>query len=910
MTAIVKAGYIELTLFINNNTGDSKVHKNKLTLIAVTILVVFGSIALYLSCGGKLGPSSSEAGTVVPMTGQLDFPEEMDIDPDKITVSFGDYESGINDSGEFNISGNGLIPGLAMAYDEDTTAVLMKIVPYPTSGADLRLTVRSTALALAYMNPFVCVGEDYEAAMEIISKLESLPELDDLEEILEQKLLLNPKILGTEDDDIAAAVAEVVVAYLDLYLEVARKYYPSLNPQKPAARQDEIGGIGIIPTTQTSGHTLSYLGNDTYQATNAYGRWAIMYIERDDTEYWLPPNGSMLDFIRDGLPWAPSSRTFNMSVSHEEDTVKIHFYGYGFSGDEDNSFANLTNAEKIRTHKAGMLTFFFEFCGHLGSVISNSVNGIRSVDGYEKFLDENLDTWWLDLMTSDATFLAQVELLYEQELYSDMAWLIAKKLTELIASNNTARNLFFRLSGRALKDAHLKKFNALVSSPAFYAIAQGFIIGNKVTSVMKTIWGFGLSQLKTTFKVWKEVGEFGDIVGYVMEKDFPFGPIEGATVELGGDGNNPLPGHVTVCQTDADGGFRFSDCLIGTKTVTASKSGYETKSVNAVVTQGNETSVTIELPKETGTVQGVIVNEIKVQYRRTYDENQDTLFTRDAIITGRATINGEEVIETWTVSSGIISRELPVANWWLKAEHDDYIPDSMQVTVAKDQITDISRPFRMMPRGSMTATVYIQEVPHYYLNFPIAASFAPGTFYSSTEFTFYGLQEGTTYHTIAVRVNMNGVKETGFYYLGSEYLLNYGNTKYPVEVGYITNYVMCDDGTDQDDMQFFNAGVPGAEKCDCGIELKDYGNIIFTEYGLELGDVIAGEIISKIAGRKSCDCVPIDNDNNGTIDDWEVTCQNVDIDVKFRLVVGSHLTRSLTGTKDIPPTVQKLFGNK
>ncbi|MCP4705943.1 MAG: carboxypeptidase regulatory-like domain-containing protein [candidate division Zixibacteria bacterium] len=884
-------------------TKDNRFYFSVLMLLVLSIL-------FYFSCGKDSSTSSTvEVGSPVSMTGELEIPDGINIDPSTLNVSFGDEKTTPNSDGEFNLTGSKMIPGLAMAYDLDTSAILMKIVPYPMAGMKINLDIRSTALALVYMNPFVCVGEDYKAAVDVITKLESLPQLDTLETIIGQKLALDPGVLGTEDEDISIAVARVMAAYLDLYPNTVAKHYPSIgfDPQKISIPEDATGGIGILPTVETSGHSLTYAGKDTYQITNAYGRWAKMYIEKNDQEMWLPPNGGMLDFIRDGLPWAPSSRTFNMVVTPDDDTVMVHIYGYGMSGDASNSLSNLTADELSRAHQAGLLTFFFEFCGHLASVVSNSVNGIRAVDGYETFLDDNLDTWWLDLAMSDANFLAQVELLYEQKLYSDMAWLIAKKLTELISANAVARDFVFRLGGKAVSDASRDKLHALASSPAFYAISQGFIIGNKLTSVMKTVYGFGLSQVKTTFKIWKEIGEFGDITGYVVQKDFPFGIIENATVVLGGDEENPLQSHVTTWKTDADGGFRFSDCLIGTKTVTASKPGYETTEVSAVVLKGAETPIIIELPKETGVAKGNIVNEIKLRYRDQYDDNQDTLFTRDTKVTAWAIIDEGKVEEIWTVSNGQYFKELPVASWWIKAEHDDYFPDSLQIVVTKNDTVSASGSLTMKPKGSMTASIFVENVPRYSVDFPEAASIPPGKFYNTNELFFYGAEESSVMHMLAIRVNMNAVKENGFYSMGDEYMLNAGNTDRPVAAGYVTDYVECNDGTDSDDMEFAMIGYPGADECDCGIEPRYYGNIIFTEYGLNLGDVIAGEITCKLAGWSTCYCIPIDNDNDGTIDEWQTTCQNADIDAKFRIVVGSFLTRDTKGPLQDAPDVLRQF---
>jgi len=170
------------------------------------------------------------------------------------------------------------------------------------------------------------------------------------------------------------------------------------------------------------------------------------------------------------------------------------------------------------------------------------------------------------------------------------------------------------------------------------------------------------------------------------------------------------------------------------------------------------------------------------------------------------------------------------------------------------------------------------------------------------------MQETSVKHMLALRVNMNAVKENGFYYLGDEYMLNAENSKYPVAAGYVTDHILCNDGSDTDDMEFAMIGYPGAEDCDCGIDVAYYGNIIFSEYGLKLGDVIAGEVTCKLAGWSSCYCLAVDNDNNGTVDDWNVTCQNADIDAKFRIVIGSFLTRSSKGQpKDAPDLLRQFM---
>ncbi len=854
-----------------------------LTMIPAVLII---TAAVYLSCG-KFDRTASD--DTVAFSGSVVFPEEADIDLDKVTVSFGDSESGVNGDSAFSARGTNLVPGLAMAMEGDSVILLMKVVPYPMEGMNISMDIFSTAEALVYMNPLICVGGDYKKAQEILADIDALPELQDLVELLEDRLAEDPYALGDEDEEISEAVADVIDAFLEAYPDYWDSKLNSMGliPRKGGMAVDEGSGIGIIPTTQTGGHSLTHAGNSVFQITNAYGRWAILVNPKDnDKQIWLPPNGCMLDFIKDGLPWAPSSRTFNMNVTTDDDTVLVNIYGYGMSGAAENTFANLTDAEKIIAHKAGLMTFFFEFCGNVGSVIANSVNGVRGIDNYEKFLENDLDTWWLDLLASDATFMGNITLLYEQELYTDMAWTIFKKITELMAANETARNFVFRTTNLALKDAQKGRFEALVSSPAFYATVQGVLTGNKLTSVMKTVYGFGDARLKTSFKVWREAGQFGNITGYVMEKESPFGPIEDATVVLTGDEANPLPSHVTRWLTDGDGGFRFSDCLIGSKTVTASKAGYKTASATVAVLEGASIEVTIELEKQAGTISGLIVNEIFSRWRAhpLGNPGQDTLFQGDVFVYARGTILSQPFEESWTVSNGIIQKELPVGTLWIVAETDNYFKDSVQVVVQEDETTNLSRRLLMKAQASMKAkTIYLTDYAQspYSLDFSLLACSPVMQQGSDRAMVFAGGIAQTIAHEFDVMLNLKIVNEPGFYDMAKGYK-EFPNKKGAIAT-YATNMLRC---VDNDPMFYYILGVPGYEECDCDIEYA--GNIVFTEFSTELGEPVAGSISCKLAGWQNCECDSVDSNGDDIMDKIEVYCQVADIDVDFRFVVGHN----------------------
>lgn len=850
---------------------------------------VFFLFALILSCGGDSGPSGPGV-EIVPMTGSLDFVDSGDLEMSEVTIVLGESSTTPDNDGDFSIGGNKMVPGLATAYDDtDTTLLLMAIVPHPVSGGKITLDVHSTAIALVYMHPLVTAGGDYQKAVEVINRIDSLPQLTTLENLLQTKLASDPKILGKEDTQIADAIMNTVGAFIDSYPDyIAGKMGSALPaPQKAAAVAEEDGGIGIIPTTQVSGHMLKYIGKDQFKITNAYGRWAVLYIPRDSKKYYLSPNGSMMDFIKDGRPWAPSEFTFTMPVSHEEDTVLVNVYGYGMSGATENNFANLTNDEKMLTHEAGFMTFLFEFIGNVISVVTNTLNGLESVDDYENLDYGRDEVFLMDIFLSDAPFVAQVELLYSQEQYWDMAWMIFKKIFEKIMSTDFLKKIAIKIAGKALNDKQANAINALMLSPGFRATVTGVAIGNKVTSVMKTVYGFGDAQLKTTFKVWRDTGEFGDVSGYVMEKDFPYGPIEGAKVVLGGDERNPLPSHATQWNTDADGGFLFADCLIGTKTITASMPGYKTETVEVVILDDQEIKVTIELERRKGIVKGMIVNDIKSKWRAhpRGNPNQDTLFTRETNLRATGTVNGELYERSYSITSGQFELELPVSTFWVVASHENYIADSIQITVIEDETTNLSHPLLMKPYSKMWANnTYVSdyEGSPFDINFGIVACSPVVSSISGANMFLAGGIMTDPKQEFDVYLNTDKVHETGFYDIA------YGLKEFPAKKGVLVNYltdlIPCEGsgGT----KSFTMYGIPGIEELDCNIEYP--GNIIFTKFSTQIGDAIEGKILCKLSGWKDCDWDSVDTDGDIVNDTVRVECQIADMDITFETVVGAE----------------------
>jgi len=868
---------------------------------SISTLILFG---LMLSCGGDSGPSGP-AVVIVPMTGSLEFVDDEGLEMSDITIVLGESSTNPDNDGDFSIGGNKMVPGLATAYDEtDTTILLMAIVPHPVAGGRITLDVHSTAIALVYMHPLVAAGGDYQTAVEVINKIDSLPQLTTLENLLESKLTTDPKALGKEDSQIANAIMNTVGAYIDSYPDyIAGKLRQTLPgvPKQTAVAEDD-GGIGIIPTTQVSGHMLQYMGKDKFKITNAYGRWACMHIPRDNKKFYLSPNGSMMDFIKDGRPWAPSEHTFTMPVSHEEDTVLVNVYGYGLSGAAENNFANLTHDEKMMTHDAGFLTFLFEFIGNVVSVVTNTLNGLESVDGYEDIVYDKGEVFVMEVLLSDAPFVAQVELLYSQEQYWDMAWMIFKKIFEKVMSTEFLQKIAIKIAGKALNDKQANAINALMVSPGFRAAVTGVAVGNKVTNVMKTVCGFGDAQLKTTFKVWRDTGEFGDVSGYVIQKDHPYGPIEGAKVVLGGDENNPLPSHVTQWNTDADGGFLFADCLIGTKTITASMPGYKTETVEVVILDDQEVKVTIELEYKKGIIKGLIVNDIKSKWRAhpRGNSNQDTLFTREANLRVTGMVNGELYERSYGISNGRFELELPVSTFWVVASHENYITDSVQITVIEDETTNLSRPLLMKAFSKMWANnTYVTDYSGspFDINFGIVACSPVISDYTGSAMFIAGGINTEPKQEFDILLNVDKVRESGFYDIA------YGYKEFPykkgVLVNYLTNLIPCEGSGGTKTFTIY--GVPGYDECDCNIEYP--GNVIFTKYSNTIGDAIEGKVLCKLSGWKDCDCDSVDTNGDMINDAIEVDCQIADMDITFETVVGADfwLMQGLFGADPFKP---------
>lgn len=885
-------------------------HRFKLIGIAVAVAV---AAALVIHCS-KDNKGTDPGPRIVEVNGTVSFPTGTPITLSDLSVGFADTENAIDSTGDVKFKGTEHIPGLAMVMDQSGSALLLGVAPDPQTNQVMPLDARSTALALIFMNPVVCESKR-DKAVQTMADLNALPQIDTLENMLLQKLAVDPKCLEKSDVQLAGIITRSINAYISVHEQSSAS--PNTGSKgalgKRTANNAGASTVLISPTTQTSGHLVTHAGGNTFNITNAYGRWALLVVPQTGKEILLSPNGSMLDFFKDGLPWAPSNTTFNLTVDQPDDTQKVFVYGYGLKNDAESYWDGLTAEEKRYADKAGCLTFVFELLGGAVDVICASNSALSGVEGWEKECEiTETEFWLLDFMLNDAWDASQIHSMAKAGQYGDLAWFVFKTVFEKITTDEAYRLRVEAIMKSKFSAKQLARMDWLAKQPATYAIGAGINIGNKVTNVMKTAYAFKDARFKTVFKIWKSNEDFGGITGHVMQKESPFGPISGANVHLSGDDNNPIPGHVTDVVTDADGGFMFANVQAGAKSLTATKAGYNDKSVDVTVAKNQVANVTIEMSKRVGTVKGIVVNEIYSKARSMPQDlpqyaSHDTLFDSQLFIYARGRVANEPYEDSKTISNGRYTFDLPAGTFWIVAIHpdNDYKPDSMQVTSIENEIHDAPRALRMSPKGTMSVEFYIDasSTANIY-NLSIVGASWPvtdngksmlglaGGIKDQQEFDFYA--------------NLQRVSGPGYFPIGPGGGIAAPTWNYGGFAGYLTALLKCQHDGSSYNTQFMVVGDPNERPCDCGV--TDLGTLYITQWGTDLGDVIEGSLDCHLAGYKNCECEGIDDNHDGTIDRWDVTCQVLYFkDVKFRMVVGSLLITRLTSSQLKPQSGESLL---
>ncbi len=849
-------------------------------------ILILGAVVLITCGGGGSGPSSS----TVTMTGTIEFPGNS-VAYDSLTIGFGDNEALVDSNGSFDIKGTEEIPGLTIAMDvSDSVPVMLGIVCSPGKNMDLELDAHSTALALVFMNPMVCVSDPDEAQI-VVDTIESLPEFQTFRNLVEDRMEADPKFLMNDDQELIDAMADVVAAYVTLVPEVVARNYPSASEIVLKGYTATAGGVVVEPATTFAGLSLQHKGGDQFEISNAYGRWAYLVLPTGQKKL-LPPNGQMFDFIKDGVPWAPSKTTFNLTPKEVPDTQYVHIYGYGWSSEADNQWDALSDVEKLDCHRVGIATIVLEFAGHILSLYGNVKTGLIDAGALRKYDDARI-IQLASFFTGDVVFMAQVVDMTRKHKWWDLIYAVANKVVTKFATDGEYRAFWMKMAGYAMTQATIDRIAKVVITKPVGAIAYGFMIGENLTSVAKTVVGLNSSRFKTSYRIWKEIGDFGNITGGIFEKDGGR-PVEGAAIELLGDEHNPIntPHSYT---TDAGGGFYFENILIGEKTLNVTKSGYRPASASVIVAKDKTITRNIEIEKVHGYANGKIRNEIFIE-----NGLANTLFNKEINLMIRE-IGGEGRTESYSVTNGEYRLSMFVGEWWIIAEHEDYKRDSVRVTIEDDTETyanDIIMVPDMMMSGSidldldangvyeitrnMTFNVLAgseSETAPYYVACPTGPSAKVmrlvGALQPNNEFQIWLNTE---------EVNSNSSSEP-MGTIASTTCKNGGSSAFAI---YITNDYKCEDEDgNQATLGFAAPGGPYyGEECLCGV--KNYGSVNFYKYeGEELGDVVSGFVLCYVPAWKSCDCEPVDEDGDFIPDKWEVECSLARFTIDFKIHVGT-----------------------
>ena len=803
--------------------------------------------------------------------GTLTFPGYSLIAPQDLIVALGENEASVSEDFSFDIRGNQGTAGLIMACDTNNYPILMGILPDAQNGSTASLNVHSTALALAFLSPLICVS-DPDDAEEALSVLENLEALEDLEDLLQEKLAQNWSDPFDGDAEMDSILVKIIDAYIATYIPAVEKSNPLADrPIKSVARAQE-EEIVIVPGNIVSGHQITHSSGSSFKISNWTGRWA--YCVMPGQSYYLFPNGSLMDALKLDSPWAPSERDFSMTVETNKPPVEVNVFGFGWNDDPDNLWDNLSNQEKEYAYYGGGSTVLLEFVPQVISVVSNlSVTVGRSTLSKNKII-KTLNY----LFSNTVAFDRFHEFILKDDPYG-FCWFVTKQIINDIVTDKEFRNLFVDLLGITITDSVLRR---LAASAHF--LGQIVITGDAMTSLAKTSLSFFTTRFKTTFLISKEDVSFGQVEGYILDESSGR-PIEGATVELKGDEDNPLnPDH--TCVTLGDGSFRFENLMIGEKTLTASKPGYEVKTVSVTVEDDKTSFINIELSQTSGHVSGQVLNKIFI------DHNVTPALFKEEVHLDITEIGGAGNSESYWAYNGTYGADLAPGKYRITATHEDYQSASVEVNVPSEE--DVSAPDIIMhPDGFMRGNIYINMNADEDESYEIQRTFnASGSSVGCTkgvtdndtcpfnnQRTFINIAGIVMVSDVAmdmISINMVSNISNGNFSLGDDDLV--GCPGYQVVAGacYNTSINTCiaPDGEGPEEMSF---NVSEEELCNCGI--TNFGSLYLDEVGIELGQIIQGKIVADLPGSANCQCDP----------NWPKLpeCAKANIDVEFRMLIGS-----------------------
>jgi len=876
-------------------------------------LIVAALLPMFVSCGSETSVAPEPA--QVAVEGSVEFPSEAAVDLAEIEVAFGESESELSEDGGFSLRGNPGRPGLAMAYGEDELALLMAIVPDPAGAVDVVLDARSTALALAFLNPFVC-NDDPTDADEVLERLSALPELDALEAVLITGLAIEPDVLLSGDDAIDAALTDVLAAYLNSYaLELeggarmapAPQARPALQaragqaPQARAARQATratgghvpppwvsakpialASGIDILPDYETGGLRLTHTGGSQFKMANSIGRWAQCVTPEES--FYLFPNGTLLDVLK-GNPWAPSERAFSMDVPFSIDPKIVSVYGLGWAASEDNLWDSLSAAEQELALDAGMATVLLEFVPQIVSVVTNcSTTFGQGQIGKTKIVQLLTHLKHQNTITRSTEYIRA----------GDPMGLV-KFLTETIVSefigNEDFRASFIEALGMSLSEGALKRAAGSLLLPV-----RAFLTVDAITNSVKTALGFYNARFKTAFEVWKMTVEVGNIMGGVYDSETGMA-IEGASVVLEGDDDNPFnPAHNDV--TSGAGLYYFENIGVGTKTILASKDGYASGAITVtVVMNSTVTAPQLILDPVSGALSGRVLDGVLLA-----NSAADAVFTKELDL--QVTQLDGDFDHSYSIYDGTYQFALDPGTYLVRASNEYYHPDSVQVTVTESGAAT-PRDLILQPANSLYGTIRLDRDGDgsYESHFSISTEVV-GAWIAEGGLTIevVAVAGSPTTDVIQLIIALNQVQSPGTYDLGDGFSISMGGSG-AAGVLYMTSRQTCydpDEGV-YSSMVFSIEGDPAAAACNCGI--TDYGDLFVTNpFGIEIADVVAGGILSRLAGSRTCSCwCCADTDGDGQVDDWVSSCSRAELNLTINSLLGTmYLVMGSTGEVAIP----------
>lgn len=834
-------------------------------LVALTLCAVLNSLA----CSSDKNSTNPEP-AVITFQGGIYLPGGSALANSDLTVGFGLHDATVTDDGAYAIQGNEHVPGVLMATVPSGAPVLMAVVPSPTSDQFVPVDVHTTAVSLVFLHPFICTNNP-EYIDGVLADIETLPQLAALENALESTLSGESLTLDTDDDNLSNALESAVEAYVNGFSATSK---PRPNGVQHASTAVE--GIEIEPDYQVSGLQLRWKGGSEFELTNSLGRWA--YCTTPEDTFFVFPNGDFLDILKGSRPWSPTTQTFHMSVPPNADAQEVHVYGYGFASTLGNEWDSLEHAEQQFAHAGGIPTVLIELCAPMISVVTNT-----SVTLGREEIAKRIGGTVIGLMLSQGTLMQQLGLYAQNDDPWGLSWTLSKWVMNELVTNTQFRAAFISATGMALTSASLTKLAAWLSVPA--KVVMTF---NSVSSVLKTTMGFTAAEFNTAFEVWQDVIETGAVRGQVADSIDGL-PISGAVVQLSGDEDNPLnPTHQVT--TAADGWYYFSNIITGPKSISASKSGYATKTISVIIEKDKEITAHIPLAHLSGGLSGRILDGILA-----YNSVAPATIEKPVQLEAHP-VSGSGPI-SFNIQHGSYSVSLSPGTWWVKAVHEDYLADSFQVTVPSSGAVTAPRDLVLQPHSTMQGIVYLdmnndgsydQTIN---VSFPAVGLAQFGTWAcdgSSQQYAFGVGVRGSSqsdYDATYIGFRATSISEAAEVSVGPIHEWPCDAQSRDAIVFFSTTRQHCYAPDVTAPMTFTLDGNPDKPGCGCGI--SNPGSIYLTDWGTNLGDLVAGGMTIELPGWAGCYCDAYDTDQDGTNDLYDVACARAHIEIDFRLLVGS-----------------------